>query len=738
MYSPKVIERRLKKLHAKWAFEPVRHSLEEVQSANSHLDTFLNDDGILDGHKQFGPDEEKWIKNENGICQLDFRYWYSRYATVMHWDGHSLVHQPQMSVAQNIIVDIWGEMEEQRVAIAIQQLKARQLRVSTTSISAILHRANFWPDVNALVASSDPDKSMKLAAMAELCYQHMPYWMQAPMTPPSRIGISITFGNQNSAISIQHGNQFSGIARGTTPSVVHLSEIPDWSDPENLIDAALLKAMHASPWMFLMEESTAGEMGDYWNHTWDANVKAWPKHQTIIRPVFLPWFVGSDIYPSESDMKARPIPDDWNPLDITYQHAAHCEKDVKANDYLRHYLGENWKLPRNQMWYWECEYLTARQKKILPQFFAEMPANATEAFQSRSISVFDLDTIIRHQEGRKPPKGVYAFEGIDIPERLKPLDREIDLNKKPIIITPAWGQAHKINAIRLMPLKWQGESEDDGLDKLYIWHWPDPNYVYAEGIDMGDGVGQDRSVCEMMRKITHYEPAAQCAEFASGYVNSIDMWPMSLALGTLFSVCREGEIVQPRCVIEVRGNGDNTQQQMRLRGWTKFHLWSRIDNRRPQQHLQSQKIGWYTNSWSRPQMMDWIVKFLRDELLEINSPWFVKEMKTLSRDESTQSFRADRGHHDDRICAMAFVLHSLHSFELVETDPSVALERIKKRFKGRVWMPSSNEEEIPADVMRHQEMPQELFGFPRSPQECDEFDRALVPSEVGGDNMAEW
>ena len=232
------------------------------------------------------------------------------------------------------------------------------------------------------------------------------------------------------------------------------------------------------------------------------------------------------------------------------------------------------------MWYWECEYKSYKATKNLPQFFAELPSNAEEAFQSRSISIFDIDTIIAHEKGRKHPKGVYGFEGIDIPERLKPLDREIDTNAKPIVVSPRWLASHDVNPIRLVPLKWQGESEDDGLDKLYVYHWPDPEKVYAVGIDMGDGIGQDRTVIEVMRKITFRDPAAQCCEFASPYINSLDAWPMALALGTLYSVYRDDEIVQPRMVIEVRGNGDNTQQQLRLRGWTKFHLWSKLDNRK--------------------------------------------------------------------------------------------------------------------------------------------------------------
>jgi hypothetical protein len=1104
MYSRKVIDKRLRLLEKEWGFEPVYHSLEEVRQANEYINAFLDDEGNL--KLRLGPTDEeikkgaelspeqKWIKNENGISQIDFRYWYTHYATVMHWDGHSIVRQPEMSVAQNTLVDIWGEMEEQKIAIAIQLLKARQLRSSTTTIHSILHRTNFWPDVNALIASSDPDKSIKLASMAELTYNNLPFWMQAPLTPPSRIGISLTFGNQNSAISIQHGNQFSGIARGTTPGVVHLclsphtlirchdgrvfpikevlvghkvltskgrianvkrvcvssrrnemtseiwlwgqfsplsvtrdhriltpegmreahqiqsgdwvcypvrkihdtmksfevttlshavrqekeairtfrptrefgwmlglylaeggvdwtqrnngkwptrltfsidmdevevfeprlraafgrseslsiarstsrtrtlklndspfarwilnnighgdnkrlpdwawecgeefckgilegyiqgdghispasneitatsirlnlsmqmrelaaslgygwssiyyrlagryygrncqdswnwalngeaaqslredfgwptfpceepihwrystekkfveiqidhvgdgysdvffdlevdapehdfctihccvsnSEIPDWSDPENLIDAALLKAMHPSAWMFLALESTAAEMGDWWHDTWQANVEGWPKHKSIIRPVFLPWFVGSDIYPSEADLKARPVPDDWNPIDMTYKHAERCAAFVKTNDYLRKYLGQYWKLPRHQMWYWECEYLAAKAKKGLAQFYSEMPASADDAFQSKSISVFDLDTIITYQEFRKPPKAVYAFDGIDIADRLKPMDHEIDVNKPPLEILPAWNIAHKTNPIRLVPLKWHGDSEDDGLDKLYIWHWPDPSNVYAMGVDLSDGVGLDRTVVEVMRKINYKERAAQCAEFASPYINSLDLWPISLAIGTLYSTMRDGEMIQPKAVIECRGNGDNTQMQMKLRGWTKFHLWSRLDNRKATAHLHATKIGWYTNVWSRAQMMDWIVKFLRDEMIEINSPWFIKEMRSLSRDESKQSFRADRGHHDDRICAMAFVLHSMHSFELTETDPSIAFDRVKRTFRGR-WSPP--EGSAPPQ-------PQNCLDLYPDPAATDQFDREdLIPSIDSG-GMVEW
>lgn len=642
-----------------------------------------------------------------------------------------------MSVAQNILVDIWGENEESKIAIAHQVLKARQLYSSTTIIHAIIHRVNFYPDVNALIASSDPDKSTKLASMAELTYNHLPFWMQATLTPPSRIGISMTFGNQNSAISIQHGNQFSGIARGTTPSVVHLSELPDFSDPENLIDAALLKAMHPSRWMYIQMESTAAEMGDWWHDTWQANMEGWPKRKTIFRPVFLPWFVGTDIYPSEADELARPVPKDWIPLEITYKHAERCKGYVRSSDYLTKYLGANWELPPRQMWYWECEYLSAKAKKGLAQFYTELPASADDAFQSRSISVFDTDTIISYQESVRIPKAVYGFEGIDIPDRLKPLMHQIDPNKEPLEIHPQWNISKPTNPVRLVPLIWKGYSDDDGLDKLYIWHWPEPESVYAMGVDVGDGIGQDRTVIEMMRKLKMGERAAQCAEFASGYINSLDLWPLTLAIGTLFSVYRDGQYHQPKAVIECRGNGDNAQLQMKMHGWTKFHLWTRLDNRKANAHLTSQKIGWYTNVWSRAQMMDWIVKFLREQMLEINSPWFIKEMRSLSRDESRQSFRAERGHHDDRICSMAFVLHSIHSFELTDTDPSIVFDRMRRRFAGRnEALTGIVEANVAGRRPRRQVEIQDAELIPEA-QETDQFDMEAVRNQVENP-MAEW
>jgi hypothetical protein len=90
-----------------------------------------------------------------------------------------------------------ADLEEQGRAIAIMILKARQLGMSTGTEIAVGHRPQFYPQVNATVASSDPDKSALMAKMMELCWDHMP-WFLMPVRTRYKVGELIEYGRQNS------------------------------------------------------------------------------------------------------------------------------------------------------------------------------------------------------------------------------------------------------------------------------------------------------------------------------------------------------------------------------------------------------------------------------------------------------------------------------------------------------------------------------------------------------------
>jgi hypothetical protein len=680
LYSHKVIAEKIKLASKKLGFVLTPHSIHDVSHANKRLNELLGDDGRL--VRALTGQEQEYCLNERYLCKLDYRYFVTRYFFIRNWEGRLTRLTP--NVAQNIVIDIWGELEEAGRAISIQELKARQLGVSTITEAAVAHRVQFYRQVNAVVASSDPQKSAKMAEMMERCWQNMPWWLM-PRQTSYNAGELIEFGEMNSGVSIQHGSQFTGIARGDTPTVAHLSELADFINPEELVDASLLRAMHESPNMFLVLESTALGRKNWWHRTWEYSKQYWASGMARLYPMFLPWFVGRDIYPTETWLKSRPIPTEWEPAQLTAHHADRAANYVKNDDILRRYLGTDWKMPAEQMWWWEVNRQEYAAKKELAQFYQETPADDLEAFQSTNISAFDTDTLTTYREMTREPVGVFGFigRGDQIPVRMQPDRREIDHDMPPINIRARWNPSVEPFECQLVPLKFRGYPNTDPHGKLFMWEMPEENEFYGVGVDTGDGVGLDRSCLEVLRKGTLERNDAQVAEFVNPYINAFDLWSICMAVGTLYSTPIDGHRRQAKMVIDCLKNGESTQWELRKNGWTNFHIWMRFDSKKVQQS-RANKLGWFANSWARAMMMDYAIKALRDEFVDINSPYFVDEMADLERDEYKQSLKAVFGGHDDRFVAFGQVFLSLYIMEIRGQSMPMAARRTALRQANQV------------------------------------------------------
>jgi hypothetical protein len=460
--------------------------------------------------------------------------------------------------------------------------------------------------------------------------------------------------------------------------IVHNSELSSFEDPEDSVDASLLRAVHPSVWVLMDFESTAMGRHNWWHRTWIYSKENWESGRARLRPVFLPWFVGKDIYPTATEMRTHPVPKDWQPPSIVIKHAEKAEAYVKANKLLRKYLGENWKMPIEQMWFWEKTRAEYAAKKELGKFYQEMCSNDLEAFQADTTSVFDVDVISAYRECARDPKGVYGIIGnqSEIPLRMHPERRDIDSNKPIIEVSCNWTQRGKPQTFDLVPLKFEGYSHFDPMGKLLIYEWPEEGELYGLGVDTADGLGLDRTVVEVCRKGSLLKNDQQSAEWVSPFVNAYDLWPICMAMGTLYSTMVNGSLRQAKQVIECKGNGENVQLELRKRGWRNFHQWMRYDNKRLNQNS-SNKFGWFTNSWSRDMLMDMLIKALRDGWLDIFSPYFADEMADLQRDENRQSLRALYGGFDDRIMAMGMIYISLHILEVRGKQKSIFEQRLE-------------------------------------------------------------
>lgn len=660
MYSRSVTQRAIDATNAVqgWDLEP--HSAVQVESAIAHFDNLLDvETGAFT--RQLTPDEQRFIQNERRLCALDFRYWVEHYAYIISMEKRPMIFKS--NIAQEIVLHIWAEFEDAGRAIHLQQLKARRLGVSTISELAVQHRFQFQPYANCVVASADPGKSVVMADMIDFSHQHQPWWLIPPVTKVHK-GIPAEHGAIHTALTIQAGNQFNGVARGATPSVVHLSELAEWQDAESLVDAALYRAIIDTPNVFCILESTAEGRGNWWHRTWEQNKKDWGRGRGRIRPIFLPWYVGVDLYPSVNDLHNRPVPADWHPTDRVIRHAERAREYVLANPLLFKYLAKenkDWQLPRAQMWWYEIEYETAKDKKELNIFLSELPADDHEAFQSDKITIIDTEIIQSYRERCREPWGVFTILGPDIPNALCVPQRYWDRQKNVIPIRTS-ALIRMAETYYLQPLKWDGyQSATDPALCLFVWDPPEDGKTFGVGVDTSDGVGQDNSVIQCVRQGSMGECAGQVAEFASSYIKAFQLWPMVLALSCWYSTFNQNAQRRTQCrvAIECRGNGEATQFEMQKRGWYNFHPWKKYDNRKRTADKDAHKLGVFTMEWWRSQMMDYILTLIDEEALDVPSPWLVDEMQSLERDWESQKVKAVYGEHEDRFMALGFVLFSM-------------------------------------------------------------------------------
>lgn len=672
MYAPEITARKVQRASENQLrhpdetqrFELSYHSQAQIQAAIAALDELWDiDRGTL--KRNLTPDERNFVVNERTLCALDGRYYLENYAWIIDWRKRPALFKP--NVAQRMMMDIWGDLERQGRAVHIVQLKARRLGVSTLSELELGRRVQFLPYTNAVVASADPTKSVLMADMIDYLWKQMPWWMM-PKATKIQNGMPVEFEEINTGLTVQAGNQFNGVGRGATPNVYHLSEIAEWVEAESLIDGALMRAIIDTPDVFGMIEGTGEGRGNWLHRTWELIKKDWPRGRARQMPVFLPWYVGTDIYPSEAEMRARPVPPEWIPTDRVVRHAERARQYVLSNPLLFEHLAhfnKDWQMPREQMFFYEIEWQAAKEKKTLNIFLAEMASDDVDAFQSSNIPVIDQEVLMDYRERTRVPLAVYTIIGETIPENLT-VPRRYWLRgpgaPPPITIKVSGLIPTCQLTFQFIPVRFEGYAACDPELKLFVWEMPRDDETYGIGVDTSDGIGQDNSVIQVLRKASPYEPDAQVAEFAAGYIKAFQLWPIAMAISTFYSVLstKSGSRAQCRVCVECKGNGEACQHEMQKRGWRNFHPWKRYDNKKMKPDGEVVKFGIYTNVWFRPQMMDMLLTCIEEQAIDIPSPWLVQELESLEKDENVAKQKAAYGEHDDRVMAIGFPLFSLH------------------------------------------------------------------------------
>jgi hypothetical protein len=679
VFSEKVILEKLANFTEQYGWTPVRHSIEEIEKASAYIQSLLTTDARGDfyfDNENWTPKLVRFVQNERAMCAMDCEYYLTRYYKIA---ANNRIVRFQFRSGQRVVYRVIQELEEQGRGIEIQALKARQQGITTLIEGIMSHRALFVPGAKCSIASADSQKTYVMMGMIYTAIDHIPWWLSPVKTKDKRSGSPILeFSNIGTSVVIQSGTMKGGIGQGTTPTAIHLSEVCDYTDPVTQIEEGLFMAVHSGPEIFMVLESTGNGNTGWWADQWRNNKENYHKGLSRLLPLFLPWFMTPELFPPPDFREHHPVPSDWKPAEETLATTYKCEAYANNTPILSRILGKGWKLPIEQQWFWEWKFMDARRRRVEKSWLRQMPCDDYEALIGDHDSVVGRDTLDLIEKSRQKICQVYGVLGEGIAERHEPPPMFIDPHGDRIFADWKTPKEEKLEWWFMPYLDCDIEKKDfNPLKKLLIWEHPSKNCDYSIGCDTGTGVGGDRSVISVGR--TGYDASCdvQVAEFASDDISNVELYAWVAAISAYYSQFME-EGRHPKLIIEQkRKYGDTCQHQLNLMGMRRHHEFVTYDKKtlRPKGR-EGSRLGWFTNEWSRPMLLQTFKYAIEGSWFIINSPSLKEEVEGWEQQFTlTGKTKMDHqtGKHDDRIFAAAMAYFTMH-------DLDIMIERAKKKF----------------------------------------------------------
>jgi hypothetical protein len=565
--------------------------------------------------REFTRKEARFIVNDHALCMCDHAYAITRYMHVSNEENELMLFK--FRVPQLILFSIIADLEERGFSIEILILKARQLGMSTIVELLLALRVFFIHGCKALIASAEQEKSGLMGQMIYRAYDHIPPFLLPPATSEIRgdQGGKLAFASIDSMVSVQHGKKKTGLGRGGTWTAYHLSEMSIYDDPEEQVEASIWKAVHPSPKIFGVGETTASGDTGWFPDKYRAFVKLWPHCRML--PLFLPWCCGIDMYPKPTWLRQQPVPGGWTPDEDTRNHVASVEMYIASTEVIRKHLcvqrdgprGHWWadgRMPREQVWFWEKEHLAAKESGTTSKHFQELCGTPEEAFQASFDTIFGKKCIAELDTRRTKEYDVYAIIGQSISEEFEPAEEEIDYAKPRIVLSHESPKGEKYRW-ELVPLKYGsgctevGCKEVEDIDpncKLFVFRTPVEGEDYGFGIDCGEGIGQNFTAMSVWRRGKRYMPDEQSCAWRSNKVGHVEAFAFGMAIGVWYrALSNRWPMLAAEQVASV---GDVCQKEMRKMGYPlgRQHRMRRLDKAKDVRNAPN--VGWFSYGWSRP------------------------------------------------------------------------------------------------------------------------------------------
>jgi hypothetical protein len=685
VYSPVVINKTLDRFEAEEGWRPRYHTVSEVEEFQVYIDSLMDSQENQSGKTYYFRDGLRltqsrqkeiirWIDNEQYLCFADSAYWESRYAWGCDDKNEIFRYNPRKS--QQVFHRILEPFDENQYAIQLFCIKSRQVGITTATAMKFLHRLLFIPNTQAVMASVRTASSELIGRMLDVCCDRQPFWLVPSKTS---IRAATPKWSNGSMLSIQSGSQAMGIAQGWTPTCGHVSEIADIPRPKKVLEEGLFPAMHPSRKLFFVLEGTGGDSTSWQADKWRYYKAEWGKGGRFM-PMFITWPCATDLYPQPDWLRQHPIPELWRPIEETKRMQRKAELYIRSTDYLARIMGADWCMPPEQAWLWETMYREAVQSHTVKTFLSQYPVTDDEALQSKDDLVFSDDVIADVGSRSEKQYEAYAICGKSVligqnDEPYEPEPTEIDYEKPRIQVS--WkSKSEQMNYWEMVPLR-EFQDGDDALcfNKVLIFKHPEEGCNYSIGIDTADGLGypdEDRSVCSVVESHTGMQRDEEVATFVSNMVNPPQMVSIAACLAAYYGQwwdqrAHTKDSRGAKFIIEQRARyGDDCQHQLKLMGFFWHHKFHTYDDKVVQRD--GRKLGWFSNAWSVPMLLNRFPDALQGGWLKISHPMSLRQLRTWVRKTgATGKTKLDHesGKHDDNLRAIAMAYFTSHDDDIL-------------------------------------------------------------------------
>lgn len=211
------------------------------------------------------------------------------------------------------------------------------------------------------------------------------------------------------------------------------------------------------------------------------------------------------------------------------------------------------------------------------------------------------------------------------------------------------------------------------MNVLQVWQPPKKGHRYVLGVDVGDGLGRDRSVCDVFRMGTIEDCEEQVAQFISDDTPPRQFAGIIEAIGNLY---RWPDGREAMACIECNNHGISVQDTLQLHlGYRHFYIWEVLDQADPQKRWTT-RMGWVTTPRTRPILLDQFYTGVTtiDPITgysdcRINSGFTLEEMRDFHTDGALWEAEAAKGAHDDCIIAAGIAHYVAWRLQGGETEP---------------------------------------------------------------------